>query len=256
MVVAPTQESLGNPAAAYAPVFTPAAPANPASQQLAVNPQLVTHPLGKYTDSTYEAQEAELRATTLRNYNDLLSQLGYVDPDTGQFIRGSIETEAQAEEMRQAFGMELARQAVTDAMQKSGTMFSGYRATQQARQESPYLDAIAQLKLSVPQALSKAYRDSVQSLEDYNLGRDQLLLDAAGRRTTDIEANPPAGDAPSSDTTSTPESTTSTPTITTPNTPYPAASGTPMIPGQAQDPTHGNPYAPPAPVVSPTNPRR
>lgn len=224
MAGAPTVISQGNQPAAYSPVFSTVQ--NPQSQQLAVNPQLVTHPLGAYTDALYESQEAELRATTLRSYNDLLQKLGYLDPDTGEFIRGSIETEAQAEEMRQAYGLEIARQGVTDAMQKQGTLFAGIRGTQQARAEDPYIEAIAALKSSVPQQLSAAYRASLQSLEDYRIGQMKLLADAATRDTTSLENNPPAATPDATDTTGT---TTPTTTPATTSDQYPGATTAPGV---------------------------
>jgi hypothetical protein len=232
---APTSVSYGNAPPAYNPVFDTVQ--NPLSQQLSTNPQLITHPLGKFTDALYEAQEADLRAETLRSYNDLLQKLGYLDPNTGQFIRGSIETEAQAEEMRQSYGMEIARQGVTDAMQRASTMFSGYRATRQAREESPYLEAMAQLRASVPQQLSSTYRSALQTLEDYRIAQMKLLEEAAGRKVEsaeDTEGNTAEGGT-----------SATTPPPGSPNNPYPTppAGSMPGAPGGAQDPTHGGPIS-------------
>lgn len=246
-MTAPTKVSYGNAPPAYNPVFSTVQ--NPVSQQIGVNPQLITHPLGQFTDALYEARETELRAETLRAYNDLLQKLGYLDPVTGQFIRGSIETEAQAEEMRQTYGMEIARQGVTDAMQRGGTMFSGYRATRQAREESPYLEAMAQLRASVPQQLSATYRDALQVLEDYRIKQMGLLQEAAGRKVESAE-DTSAGDEEEE----TPEDTTPG----SPGTPYPTppAGSMPGAPGGAQDPSHGGPissgaqwYPPPEPQL-------
>jgi hypothetical protein len=66
----------------------------PGANRLSRDPTLPQTPLGQYTDSQYEAQIAQLRAQTSRKYNDILKQLGYMDPSTGAFIPGQVETQA------------------------------------------------------------------------------------------------------------------------------------------------------------------
>jgi len=160
---------------------TPAASWVPSNQQLSRNPQLPQHPLGAYTDAQYEEQIAKLRSQTARSYADILQQLGYVDPDTGQFIQGSVETEANRQRGELHRSSDLAAEGVTHQHQQEGTLFSGLRGTDQARAEYPYVNQIGQIETQTPLTLAGLYEKAGGLVDDYTLGQNQLLGEAARR---------------------------------------------------------------------------
>src|SRR5688500_7961242 len=95
------------------------------AQQLPKNPMLPQHPLGAYTDAQFEAQDAILRAQVAKQYADILRQLGYVDPKTGQFIPGDVEQQAMKTRSELGRSKDLATEEQTYISQRNGTLFSG-----------------------------------------------------------------------------------------------------------------------------------
>jgi hypothetical protein len=171
----------------------PLGSAVPASMQLSRNPMLPAHPLGAYTDSTYEANDAVLRNQIAKQYADLLQQLGYRD-DAGNFIMGSVESEANKAQTQLAHQQSLAAQGVTDDAQRNGTLFSGMRGTLQARAEDPYVRQEADLAGATPLTIQKLYEQASGLTNDYILGQNQELASAAQRAAAGLTLNPPAGD--------------------------------------------------------------
>jgi hypothetical protein len=167
----------------------------PQSQQLSKNPQLPQHPLGAYTDASYEADVADLRREISQRYADVLQQLGYQDPATGQFIMGSVETEANRQRALQQRELGLAGEGVTQDMQRNGTLFSGYRGTQQARAEFPYVQAISDITRTLPGDLSSLYEKGAGLIDEFTTRNGRLLADAASRRAADITASGGGGGA-------------------------------------------------------------
>jgi hypothetical protein len=144
----------------------------PPQQQLSRNPMLPQHPLGAYTDSTFEADDALLRRQVSQQYADLLQQLGYVD-DNGQFIQGSVEAEANKQASELGRQQSLAAEQVTRDAQNQGTLFSGIRGTLQGRAEDPFVRARADLMASTPLSLQQLYERAAGLSGDYVLSQNQ-----------------------------------------------------------------------------------
>lgn len=166
-------------------------------RQLAKNPTLPDHPLGAYTDSQYEAEMAGLRAQTSRSYADILRKVGFMDDATGQFMPGEIETEAWRQKLDAQRNMGLATEDVTNRAQQQGTLFSGLRADDTARAQHPFVQAMADLDVNTPLALSDWYGKAGTLMEDYQLGQNKYLATAAQRRAAALAAQaPPAYEDP------------------------------------------------------------
>jgi hypothetical protein len=175
-------------------------------------------PEGANVDSTYLANEAALRGDISSRYADILQQLGYVDPVTGQFIPGSLIqnanlAEGNAEQQRQQAILQNTQNA-----QQQGILFSGKRGEMQAQAEAPWLQQIAQTETQLPQDLATQYQNAAGLIGEYNTRNDQELAAAAARYTAAQQQQAtapaaPASTAPSTNVTSTPPPT-STPTNT------------------------------------------
>jgi len=149
-------------------------------------------PVGAYTDAQYLSDISGIRADIENQYGDILRQLGYVDPDTGQFIPGSVIQQANLDESNLAAQMQAADLANTQAMQQSGTLFSGMRAVQQAQAEAPFLQNIGQIELQTPTQLADLYGQAGHLITDFTNRQNDALSAAALRHTTEVEQNPPA----------------------------------------------------------------
>jgi len=145
--------------------------------------------LGEVTDAQAEAQFADLQADIARRHADILKQLGYVD-DYGNFIMGSVETEAQRQIADRQRDVRLAQEDVTNEMQRAGTLFSGYRGTEQARREHPFVSAIADINTKLPGQLSDLYEQAAGLTDEFTRGRNSILADAAARRAAALTQNP------------------------------------------------------------------
>jgi hypothetical protein len=166
------------------------------AQWLKLNPQLVAAPLSKVTDSLYLAQEAQLRAQTARQYNDILQQLGYQDPNSNAFIKGDVEIGADRQMAELQHNMMLAHEGVTDDSQRAGTLFSGYRGTQTARAEHPFVQSMADLDVDVPKQLSRLYQQAENTLQDYTIQQNLLLAQAAMRAISALASGDDSGGPP------------------------------------------------------------
>jgi hypothetical protein len=201
------------PSLPAAPVTNPAptpASAVPPAQQLALNPQLPQHPANAppaNLDAQYNAEQAQLAFEISQRYNDVLKQLGYLDPGTGQFVMGRVETEAnrQRDELRRSMG--LAGEEQTKQRQLEGTLFSGRRGTEQARAEHPFVQGLADLDINVPQQLTDLYETGGNLVTEYTNRLNLLLADAARRQAASALTSaypdtgaPPPGTAPPTDT--------------------------------------------------------
>lgn len=152
------------------------------------NPQLPALPAGIIPDAEYLAQDSALRAKQSQDYSDILRDLGWED-DSGGFIPGRIESEANAQRTDLERQRHLAIEDVTNAMGNQGTVFSGYRGTAQARSEEPMVHAMADLDVKVPQQLGDLTEQADQTITDYVIGRNQLLADLAARRAAGAGAS-------------------------------------------------------------------
>jgi hypothetical protein len=174
-------------------------------------------PAGAPIDSTYLAKEAQNRQNIASQYATELQSLGYTDPQTGQYIPGSLVTNARLAEEQAQQGLSQADLANTQAMQQAGTLFSGMRGQQQALAEAPFLGQIGQTELQLPQDMASHFQTAAGLINAYTTQNNIDLADAATRATAAIDANPPGGPT--------------TPPPGAPTTPPPAA------------PSSYNPYA-------------
>ncbi len=131
-------------------------------------------------DSQYVAGEAQLRADINRRYADILQQLGYQD-DSGKFIPGEVEAQAQRQRPEIERNKLFAGEDVTKQAQREGTLFSGLRAENTAKAQHPFVQALADLDVDVPKQLNKLYEDAGRTLQDYTIQNNLLLADAAAR---------------------------------------------------------------------------
>lgn len=142
---------------------------------------LPEHPLRGYTDSLYEAGHAQLQREIQNRYGDIIKQLGYEDPNTHQFIKGLVEINADRQRNDIGNQLGLARTGVDQQSQRDQNFFSGYRADQIAKAEHPFVQALSNLDVDVPQQLSDLYEQAGSLMGEYNTSNDLLLAQAAGR---------------------------------------------------------------------------
>lgn len=155
---------------------------------ITANPQLPQHPLGAYTDSTYEAENAILSQQTGAAYQDILQQTGYDDPTTGQHIMGDVELGAARKERDLLTGRTQAIEDVTGDSLRSGTIFSGYRAHQQARAETPFIQGLGDLAVDTPRTLGRLVEHASDLIREYTVQQNLLLVNAANRRLASLLA--------------------------------------------------------------------
>jgi hypothetical protein len=176
--------------------YAPAPSLLQGQQQLQHNPQLITHPLGAYTDSQYESDIADLTLSTNRSYQDILDQLGYLDPTTGQVIKGRLEQGADRQRRDIFTGREDVITSVTNAMREAGSLFSGYRMTEQGRQEKPYLTQLGDVETDLSRDLADQFELAMELMQDFEIKRNKALADAARRRAQQPGAGDGGGVAP------------------------------------------------------------
>jgi hypothetical protein len=184
------------------PLFTPSQSLLSSIHNIPKNPQLPQTPMGAYTDSIFEALDAQLKAQYQRKFNDLQQQLGYIGPN-GQIIQGTIESDANRQRADLWRNKWLAAVDAINAAQGSGNYFSGYYAIDRARREQPFVQAMADLDVSVPKQMQQVIEQMGQGYEDYNLQRNQGLADAAARQAEAARqagaggpVTPPGGSTP------------------------------------------------------------
>jgi hypothetical protein len=177
-------------------------------------------------DSQYLTDEAGLRADISGQYQDELGYLGYTD-DQGNYIPGSLLTDAQINEAQYEQQRQLAIKQNTQNAQQQGTLFSGIRAQQQAEAESPYIQSIAGIEQRLPVDMASHYEKAAGLISSYNNQQSALLASAAARAAAAASANPPVDTTPPA--TTTPPSSTP-PADTTPPPPDNTFEGIPTGP--------------------------
>src|SRR5215471_6605405 len=207
------QANFGNPNLFYqtqpaAPQQNPISGANPVTgapgvgfsslnkPALSLNPQLPQVQSSLVTDATDNAQQAQLAAEISQKYNDVLKQLGYPGPNTGNFVMGTVESDANRQRDEANRSIQLADEAANQQRQLEGTLFSGRRATEQARAEHPFVQSLADLDISVPRSLSDLYEQAGNITNDYTLQNNLLLADLANRRAAAMMQAPGPGGTP------------------------------------------------------------
>lgn len=160
----------------------------PSANQMTRNPMLPQHPVTAAYDSQYAADEAVLRAQISRSYADILQQLGYTD-EQGNFITGSVATNAARQQTDLNRSSDLAAEQTTQDSQRSGTLFSGYRGTAQARAQYPFQQSILDLGINVPLQLSQLHEQAAGLTDQYTLQNNQLLAAAAQRQAAALTAS-------------------------------------------------------------------
>lgn len=177
--VDPTQPPLP---ASQAPPVAPPLPPPPGqtSGPLQWNPQLPSHPLNEYTDAQYEADEAGLKSEFTPQYQEILQQLGFMSPE-GQFVRGSLELEAEQRRADLNREMGLAKEEATNVERERGTLFSGVRGTNLARAEHPYVTELSDIDIELPKAQTGLYNQALGMIGNYGMGHYQNILDAITR---------------------------------------------------------------------------
>jgi hypothetical protein len=126
-----------------------------------------------------------LRQQIMSQYNDVLQQLGYVNPQGG-YVMGDVQLAAERQRRDLLREQGLAELGVTNQMQGAGTLFSGYRAQELARATQPMVSGLADINVALPRQLGGLYEDAMGILREYEVGRNQLLLDAAARRQAEM----------------------------------------------------------------------
>lgn len=144
------------------------------------NPSLVTHPLGAQTDDIYEAAVAQLQYDTQSRYAQLLQELGFVG-DSGQFMPGTLETEATRQRYDLERQRDLSLQEVIEGAVRGGTVFSGRRAQNQAQAQQPFDSAISELTTRLSRELANRYQGLGDITRQFELGRGSLLAEASER---------------------------------------------------------------------------
>jgi len=147
-------------------------------------------PADAHVDAQYLANEAQNRAGIERQYGDYLSQLGYTDPATGQFIPGSLIQDAQLVQANAEQQRQQAIEQTTQAMQNAGTLFSGYRGHAQALAEQPYVQQIADSIRQLPKDMADVYGKAAGLVGQYTIQNNLDLADAAARYAATQQANP------------------------------------------------------------------
>lgn len=138
------------------------------------------NPLGGFTDSTYQAQNAQLNFDLAQKRLQILRELGY--NQGGQHIMGNIEIDAGRNINDLERNRQLAVEANTNAMREGGTLFSGIRAQQQARAEYPYVQGIARTKEDAARGIVQLYQMLADLERERSVSQGLMLADAANRR--------------------------------------------------------------------------
>jgi hypothetical protein len=150
------------------------------SAQMSQNPMLPVHPTTAALDSQYAAEEAVLRQQVSQQYADILQQLGYNDAQ-GNFIPGSVTTNAQRQQADLQRSSDIAAEDTTKNAQQQGTLFSGLRGTEQARAQYPFQQQMLNMAIDVPLQLAHLHEQAAGLADQYTLQNNQLLASAATR---------------------------------------------------------------------------
>jgi hypothetical protein len=143
-------------------------------------------PLGQYTDSQYLSDDSALRAQIGQQYAQILQQLGYMDPNSGSVIPGSVVQDANIQAAQEQQAEQDALRSTVGQMQNAGTLFSGYRGTATLQALYPHQQNIAQLGLNTQRTLNDLYNQAQNLVTNYNVQNQQNLSSAAQRNLQNI----------------------------------------------------------------------
>lgn len=159
------------------------------------NPQLITHPLGAQTDDIYEAAVSQLQFDTQSQYARLLQEIGFMGPG-GEFMPGTLETDAIRQRAEVERQRELALQDVIEAAVRGGTVFSGRRAKNTAQAQQPFDAAIGELTTRLSRELAGRYQSLAGLTQQFEIGRNMLIAEAAERAKAALLGGPVGGEPP------------------------------------------------------------
>jgi hypothetical protein len=146
-----------------------------------------TNPLGAFTDEQYLADDSALRAQIGQQYAGLLQQLGYMDPNTGNVIPGTVVQDANIQAAQELQQEQDALRGVVGTAQNQGTLFSGNRQIQTQQALYPHQQNLAQLGLNTQRTLGDLYNQSQNMVTNYNMQNQQNLASAAARNLAAIQ---------------------------------------------------------------------
>lgn len=160
------------------------------TQRLGKNPMLPGLPNTGDMDAQYLAEEAQLRAQVARQYADVLQQLGYIDPESGAFLPGTVSVAAGRQQSDLTRQSGIAGDQATDERVRGNAFFSGRTAENVERATQPYERQIAQLGVDTPLALGSLYEKAAGLIDQYTLQNNLYLANMAARRAAAIAKNP------------------------------------------------------------------
>ena len=145
--------------------------------------------LGGFTDSEYLSSDAALRAQVGQQYAQILQQLGYQDPNSGNVIPGTAAQDANIQLAQQQQAAQQALMQVVQNAQNNGTIFSGIRGTQTAQALAPFQQNMAQIGLNSQRTMQDLYNQAQNLVTNYNTQNQQNLSAAAARNLAQIQQN-------------------------------------------------------------------
>jgi hypothetical protein len=200
-----TPPTTPSPLASAAPVLAGASPPADVPANPATTPVGAPSTPAVSTDSQYEAAQALLNLESDRKRNDILQQLGYTNPATGEQIMGTLETQAMLDRAELERQMGLAQEGVDRQAQQQGTLFSGRRIENRARAEQPYVQGLSQIELDLPRQLSALTSGLMDVSTEQTLQKNQLLAELSARMAELARERPQApGTSETPETPSTP----------------------------------------------------
>lgn|SRR5215471_219658 len=147
-----------------------------------------SNPLGAFTDSQYLADDSALRANIGTNYAQILQQLGYTDPTSGNVIPGTVVQDANIKLANYLNDLQQEQIQNVQQMQQQGTLFSGIRPFLLAQAQTPTQQGIGQLQVDTSRSLNDLYNQAQGLVTQYNTTNMQNLAAAAQRNLANIQA--------------------------------------------------------------------
>jgi len=138
-------------------------------------------PLGSQTDAIYESGAAQLAQAAQQKHLDLLQQLGYMDPSTGQIIPGTLETEAVRQRYELNRQLQEEQRNVDEAAMRGGTVFSGRRAQLQGLRTEPYYQRLANVETDLARQMAEGLQGIGNIQSQFTVDRNVLIAEAAER---------------------------------------------------------------------------
>lgn len=156
------------------------------------NPQLPQPEPGSYIDTVFVSERAKLIHEVADRYRKIIEQTGGFD-DNGNFIQGSLETDAGMQrssiDKQRLFGIE----DVTRTAQMEGRTYSGTRTRDQTRVTDQADEEKARLEFALGRDLGALYGDASALLTEFRLRQNDLIAAAAGRQIEESINNPGTG---------------------------------------------------------------